>query len=115
FPKGAAFASWLINVDAGSTLGSLDIHETRHDLFGVDAGSTRWLGAINPTNQQPSVQHMTFNTPVNPPPLPDGGAGLQCGRLVFSDFHVTAGALNPGVPTFPASSTSYPATHPLTP
>jgi len=116
FPKGAAFASWLLNVDAGYvSAGSpvLDVHETRHDLFGVDAGSTRWLGAPNPNfGNQPSVQHMTFNTPVNPPALPDGGPGLQCGRLVFSDFHVTAGALS-GQPTFPDSCV--PATTPMTP
>jgi hypothetical protein len=103
FPKGNAFASWLVNVGAGSTVGSLDVHQTRHDLFGVDAGSTRWLYAPNPLDgNQISVQHMTFNTPVNPPAQADGGTGLQCGRLVFSDFHVTTDALT-GAPNFPAS------------
>ena len=114
FPKGDAFAHWLINVDAGylgsgSTL--LDLHQTRHDLFGVDVGSTRWLWNPNPSYTPPqiSVQHMTFNTPVNPPAQPDGGAGLQCGRLVFSDFHVTADALT-GAPNFPASCKVAPLT-----
>ena len=115
FPKGQAFASWLINVDAGTTLGSLDLHETRHDLFGVDAGSTRWLSAPNPNDGNlQSVQHMTFNTPVDTPALPDGGPGLQCGRVVFSDFHVTTAALS-GQPNFPASCLNYPGTAPMTP
>jgi hypothetical protein len=48
---------------------------------------------------------MTFNPPVNPPGQADGGAGLQCGRVVFSDFHVTTAALT-GQPTFPASCRS---------
>src|SRR6266849_5709950 len=100
FPKGSAFAQWLRNVDAGTTLGSINLHETRHDLWAADGGSTRWLYGQVGTN--PSVQHMTFNTPVNPPGQADGGAGLQCGRLVFSDFHVTTAALT-GQPTFPAS------------
>ncbi len=111
FPKGNAFASWLVNVDAGSTLGFLDLHETRHDLFGVDAGSTRWLYGTVPASNTPSVQHMTFNTPVNPPAQADGGSGLQCGRLVFSDFHVTTSALNPGNDGgFPASCKVAPLT-----
>jgi hypothetical protein len=107
FPKGSAFAQWLVNVDAGTTLGSLDLHETRHDLWGADAGSTRWL--YGTVRGNPSVQHMTFNTPVNPPGQADGGSGLQCGRLVFSDFHVTTAALT-GQQYFPASCRNAPMT-----
>jgi len=107
FPKGSAFAQWLQNVDAGTTLGSIDVHESRHDLWGADGGSTRWLyGQVSGT---PSVQHMTFNTPVNPPGQADGGAGLQCGRVVFSDFHVSTSALT-GQTTFPASCRVAPLT-----
>src|SRR6266849_10474742 len=39
FPKGSAFAQWLRNVDAGTTLGSINLHETRHDLWAADGGS----------------------------------------------------------------------------
>ena len=96
FPKGDAFAHWLWDAGASTVFGQLDVAETRHDVSGTDAGTTTWLAANNPTNGAGwSVQHLTFNTPWNPPPLPDGDAGVQCGRVVFSDFHVTAGALLP--------------------
>ncbi|HYV43878.1 MAG TPA: hypothetical protein VFA20_03410 [Myxococcaceae bacterium] len=94
FPKGAAFAQWLWDAGASTTFGQLSVRDTRHDCSGTDAGTTTWLSGINPTNGAGySVQHLTFNTPYNPPPLPDGDAGTQCGRVVFSDFHVTATAL----------------------
>ena len=96
FPKGDAFAHWLQNVGASTTLGQLNVSQTRHDASGTDGGTTTWLSANNPTNNAGySVQHLTFNTPYNPPPLPDGDAGTQCGRVVYSDFHVTASSLVP--------------------
>ena len=32
--------------------------------------------------------YFSFDTPVNAPPSPDGGAPNYCGRAVFSDLHV---------------------------
>ena len=43
---------------------------------------------------------MTFNTPLDPPKDPMGNP-LYCGRVVFSDFHVSAGALQAGQTTYP--------------
>jgi hypothetical protein len=37
--------------------------------------------------QQPT-EYFSFDTPVNAPPNPDGGAPNYCGRAVFSDLHV---------------------------
>jgi hypothetical protein len=39
---------------------------------------------------------LTFNTPVDAGTLADGGEAPQCGRVVFSDFHVSAQALVDG-------------------
>jgi hypothetical protein len=97
FPKGMAFAQWLTNVQASMTPGSLGIRESRHDVTAVNAGSTRWLYGDVPAAapKQASVQHLTYNTPFRDAgTLMDGGAAPQCGRVVFSDFHVTAGAIN---------------------
>jgi hypothetical protein len=110
FPKGASFAQWLVNVGSSSTLGSLGLVESRHDLLATTALSQQWLYTnIAGCNPAPAVEHMTFNTPLNPPPQPDGGTGVQCGRVVFSDFHVSATALS-GSPTFPASCAVAPLT-----
>ena len=97
FPKGAAFARWLWDAGASTTFGELSVTETRHDVSGTDGGTTTWLSGDNPANGGVglTVQHLTFNMPYEPPPLPDGDAGTQCGRVVFSDFHVTASSLVP--------------------
>jgi len=91
FPKGIAFQDWLSNVGA-LTSGKLSIVDSRDDVGPVNAAGTRWVYGPNPNNTTTPVttQHLTWNTPVSPPPLPDGDAGVQCGRVVFSDFHVTA-------------------------
>jgi hypothetical protein len=88
FPKGAAFAQWLVNVDASKSLGTMDIIESRHDLNSAsDPPSTTWMT----TNQMPgpnanATMHITFNTPIGV------AEDQQCGRVVYSDFHVSADA-----------------------
>jgi hypothetical protein len=103
FPKGSAFADWLFNVQASTTRGTLTLHETRHNVDSVNSpAAQRWLHGIN-TRQgggTPIVTHFTFNTPVSSLP-PDAGAPEQCGRVVFSSFHVSADALGDGGTTFP--------------
>ncbi len=109
FPKGGAFAQWLANVGALSVVPPpmIDINVPRHDLDSVAAAPTsqRWVySAPNaPTNvhcannNQPpcpsTVQHYTFNSPVG------AAAQSQCGRVLFSDFHVTGGT---GAGNFPS-------------
>ncbi|MHB8875040.1 MAG: hypothetical protein ACYC8T_15250 [Myxococcaceae bacterium] len=101
FPKGNSFADWLVSVGASTTRGQLSIIESRHNLDAVNPGlAQRWFYGTSPA----TVQHYTFNTPVAAL-LPDGGAPDQCGRVLFSDFHVSAAALS-GQTTFPASCKS---------
>lgn len=105
FPKGMAFAEWLRNVNAlvatGANAGKLDIKQPQHSLKSViDPPSKRWI--YSDTGNQPKItQHFTFNTPLTNQPIDDGGMPYQCGRVVFSDFHVSAGATQPG--SFPMS------------
>ena len=115
FPKGRAFAKWLKNTGASTVLGQLDIKEPRHDIDSAyKPPSQRWLYGDDQRNNTAKVMlHMTFNTPLqfSPPdfagvsmdgPVPDGGWGpVQCGRVVYSDFHVSADALGGGGATFP--------------
>jgi hypothetical protein len=98
FPKGLAFAEWLQSVEPTGTLGTLAIKESRHDLDLVNPMyGQAWITA---TSDHLITQHMTFNTPLDPAKDAMGNP-LYCGRVVFSDFHVSAGALEPGQTTYP--------------
>jgi hypothetical protein len=82
FPKGQALADWLVNVGGSQTKGKLVIHEAQHTVDAVNMMmSRRWIYSNNPQ----SVQYFTFNTPIG---VPDD---MQCGRVVFSDIHVSSG------------------------
>jgi hypothetical protein len=113
FPKGMAFSQWLGNVGATPTAGKLDIVEARHDIDKVnDPPSKSWIDGTFGTGTTPNASmHLTFNTPINPTQKAPDGSPLQCGRVVYSDFHVSATALS-GMNTFPASCKN---NQPLTP
>jgi len=111
FPKGVAFAQWMLANGGSTTLGTFDISQARHDVDAIDNQptnnpvSTRWVysNPNNPTQNNPALtEYYSFNTPVYqngaPDAAPDGGPA-QCGKVVFSDLHVASGN-NPGG-TFP--------------
>jgi hypothetical protein len=86
FPKGAAFAKWLdvVGASTSQSSGKMTISLARGDLPSTTVNSQvarRWIYTDAPDPQ--TVQHYTFNTPVGPP------SANQCGRVLFSDFHVT--------------------------
>jgi hypothetical protein len=83
FPKGVALAAWLQQpaVGASTTLGQIPVNVVRNDFDSVIAGQ-RWMYAAQPTDQASFPMHYTFNTPPFNPPA------TQCGRVVYSDFHV---------------------------
>lgn len=84
FPKGQALAEWLVNVGASSTLGEIEIKEAQHTVDAANpAISQQWIYQTDYS----SVQYFTFNTPI------DAAADAQCGRVVFSDIHVSSGDL----------------------
>ncbi|MGZ5970067.1 MAG: carboxypeptidase-like regulatory domain-containing protein [Polyangiales bacterium] len=81
FPKGSALAEWLVNVGGSKTKGSLVIKAAQHTVNGVKPGTQRWIYSDTPN----STQYFTFNTPIGVKPED------QCGRVVFSDIHVSSG------------------------
>jgi hypothetical protein len=92
FPEGVALNTWLGNVGALSG-GSLPIPVGRHDatVSGSNA-STAWVvtgGGVSPASTQYFSWDMPFNAPVD-----DAGVPAYCGRVVFSDLHVSGS--NPG-------------------
>jgi hypothetical protein len=97
FPKGQAFATWISTVGAASAPGQIKVNVPRHDLDAVVPPSQRWIYSANPA----TVQHYTFNTPVGSP------ADQQCGRVLFSDFHVNDAKSSQDV-VFPAECDDLP-------
>ncbi|MGC4095297.1 MAG: hypothetical protein QM756_46710 [Polyangiaceae bacterium] len=89
FPKGANYSTWLFNVGASTTTSRLTIHEGRQDLTTIGANVQPWMTARDTNYAKfPNYTNLfTFNTPYG------ADAAKQCGRVVFSDFHVSANAL----------------------
>jgi hypothetical protein len=97
--KGTDFSSWLQNVGALSGPSQMSLTNTRDDVASVNAPSEQFIYATTP--QQQTLQY-DFYTPVGQP------MAQQCGRVIFSDFHVTnATATNI---TFPAECPTGPLT-----
>jgi hypothetical protein len=93
FPKGQAFHDWLSNVGALDSSGLLDIFQARHNQNAVGASAQRWVYQPDPntlpTPNEVAIEYMSFNTPIGV------DAGAQCGRVVYSDLHVS-GAVDAG-------------------
>ncbi|AUX40872.1 hypothetical protein SOCE26_022740 [Sorangium cellulosum] len=84
FPKGAALADWLFNVGASTTHGEIVINGAQHTVNAVNEEiATQWIHYRQP--EPAGVQYFTFNTPIGV------AEEAQCGRLVFTDIHVSAG------------------------
>ena len=91
FPKGAALAEWLLNVGGSTVLGDVQIRAAQHTVDGNNASLTqRWIYAnnvrdVDNDNVPLATQYFTFNTPITAP------EENQCGRVVYSDIHVSNG------------------------
>lgn len=102
FARGAAFADWLLNVGASTTQGRIDLHEARQDLTFSGPYARPWMTATNTTaSSNKSFEPLfTFETP-----YPTSSAPVTpYGRVVFSDFHVSADAISTGATTCIADS-----------
>jgi len=98
FPKGAALADWLVANNASTTRGQISLVNGQHSVDAVSSAARRWIYTTSPA----TTQYLTFNTPV------ETSAANQCGRVVFTDVHVSLGAgdsSHPGAPGFPGGCT----------
>ncbi len=101
-----AFAQWLQLVGASTTLGEIPVNVARNDFNSVNSTpgtmlstpAQRWL---HTTDAFTGPLHYTFDTPIayTPDPKPT----TQCGRVLFSDFHVSDA--QSGGSTFPSECT----------
>ncbi len=101
FPKGKAMAEWLQLVGATTKLGEFEINDARVDITAAPkAPAQTWIRSTTPA----STQHFTFNTPIEKP------TAEQCGRVIYSNFHVV-GLDDFSTPyLFPAECTDGPLT-----
>jgi hypothetical protein len=82
FPKGQAFAEWLVNVGASPALGSIALESVEGAASVLDTPYTQsWISADN------SVPYFSLNLPIEKVATPDE----QCGRLVHTGIHVSEG------------------------
>ncbi len=99
FPKGLTFSQWLQLTGGSTTAGRMSVQQVRRDTDGLTAMSAAqtWVSSETPGNGGAGSipLQFTFNTPLGVP------VGQQCGRVLFSDFHVATGGSTSG--TFPAS------------
>jgi hypothetical protein len=106
-----AFASWLQLVGASTTAGQIPVNVVRHDMNSINTAAAtksgtaaqQWLYATTPFA---GPLHYTFDTPVSY--APDPAPTTQCGRVLFSDFHVSDASS--GGSTFPTECTTGPMT-----
>lgn len=97
FTRGADLAQWLVNVQASTTLGRIDLVDAQHTLDAVDPLLTeRWISIP----AQSSVQYYQFTTPL------ESAADERCGKEVFSDIHVSTGDDSSTSTQFPEGCTT---------
>lgn len=83
FPKGQALAEWLVNVQGSTTLGTVDLVDAQDTAESENPElAQRW---IYTTEDPTTVQYVSANTPIG------SDSDEQCGRIVYSNLHVTTG------------------------
>jgi hypothetical protein len=123
FPEGVALNTWLGTVgalgptaSAGTPAGELPIIYACHnaDVSATNAYSQPWVAEDKSSPHPGSTEYFSFDLPVGT------SAEGQCGRVVYSDLHVSLGPGNGPDPDYPGFNSGgiCPdgcATHPLTP
>ena len=102
FPQGAALADWMVFVDGSSPHGQFEVTGGRAHTETLDEGLARvWVRRA--FGELARTIYFAFNTPIDAP------EDEQCGRMVLSDIHVSAGAGRASDP-FPSACNDTPLT-----
>ncbi len=101
FAKGADLADWLVNVMASTMRGRIALTDTQHTVEAVDERlAEKWIYKDQTANNRSSVQYFQFTTPLTVDPV------SRCGKVVFSDIHVSTGDDSNTNLRFPAGCTT---------
>jgi hypothetical protein len=102
--KGASFATWMLNVMGSTTRDQVTVNNGRTTVSSVDTvKAERWTYYQNGNNQEP--QNFQFTTPN------EVDIGSRCGKVAFSDMHVSGDSKSSPGTAFPTQC----STSPLTP
>jgi hypothetical protein len=86
FPKGVALGEWLANTHALNDAGTLPIVSADNEVGAVNnPPAQEWIH----DNKDNATQFFSFDTPTDAKPN-DAGVVQYCGRIVFSDLHVSS-------------------------
>lgn len=105
-PKGWSFATWLQNVGGSVVRDEIVVTEPRYTCQAVNPDKAeRWV-YVDPARSTPAgktgVQNMLFTTPQED--LPND----RCGKVVFSDMHVSSDSSSKSDTAFPRGCSSEP-------
>jgi hypothetical protein len=91
-----------MNVQGSTVLGNVDLLDAQNTAASATPGiSQRWVDHPNdPFTMAESVKDVSANTPVN------AAASVTCGRVVYSDIHVSSGDSSSEAEPFPSGCTS---------
>jgi hypothetical protein len=105
-PKGASFATWMVNVMGSMTRGLIVVNESRTTCSTVDTDlGERWVYLDPATSpDESSVMNFQFTTPQNVP------IEQRCGKVVFSDMHVSADSSSDDGTPYPRDCSTSPLT-----
>jgi hypothetical protein len=89
FPEGSSLQQWLGNVKALDANGKLDIFFARDNVHAnalLQPPATEWIKLDQSVQQAPSAtQYFSVDTPIG------ASSEAVCGRVVYSDLHVSGG------------------------
>ncbi len=110
FPEGVALKAWLGNVGALQSNGEIVIPSSNARAtatVGASNVGTPWVqgdpATGNASPPTPSTQYFSWDMPFNPP-VSDAGVPQYCGRVVYSDMHVSGSASD-----YPGNNKSVPS------
>jgi len=102
-PKGASFATWLVNVLGSTSPGMIPITEGKQTCTAVDDNKAeRWV--YHSSGSVESPQNFQFTTPN------EIAKEERCGKVVFSDMHVASGSSSSSSTAFPGGCSASPMT-----
>lgn len=94
-PKGQQLATWLQHVGGSRVPGQLEVTDPRYTCQAVDPDKAQALVSVDPASGKTGVQDLQFTTPQQ---IPEAD---RCGKVVFSDMHVSAGSTSKAAVPFP--------------